>query len=125
MRFPAKKQLLHSIYLDVGRGTEFNVLFPMVGIEVQFSFGEGTNKLVIQDLDLVSGFRIDVAIFLQWGNTRDVTLHILDVGKELLVVRTWIYNVADVVIMGSSTCLLGFFLDLHVAMPVRSFLVST
>ena len=46
------------------------------------------------------------------GHTRAVTLHILDVGKELLAV---------VVFIGTSICLLAFFLDLVVTIPFSLF----
>ena len=122
VRLLAKKQLLHSIYLYVERWRRIYCVVSHSRYWSAVFFGEGTNKLVIQDLDLVSGFRIVDAIFLQWGNTGAVTLHIIDVGKELLVVGDWLtYHVADVVIMGSLTCLLGFFLNLLVAMSVRLF----
>ena len=60
------------------------------------------------------------------GATPELSHFISLMQKELLVVGARLtYHVADVVIMGSSTCLLGFFLDLLVAMPVRLFLGST
>ena len=60
-------------------------------------------------------------------------LHILEVGKEIFVIGTWFaYRVVDVVIMGTATCLLSYFLGFleqfqsaySTCFPEGSFLLS-
>ena len=64
-------------------------------------------------------------MFFQWGYTRSITLHILDVGKEcfffFFFFGAWFaYPIVDEVIMGTSTCLLGLFLNFLVAIAQES-----
>ena len=61
--------------------------------------------------------------FFSWATPE---LHILDVGKEIFVIGTWFaYRVVDVVIMGTATCLLSYFLGFLVTIPVSLDLDST
>lgn len=93
------------------------------GSEVMYCLVKGTDKLPIQNIHLVCRFWIADAIFLQWVYARAIAFHILDVSKELFVAGAWFaHRIVDVVIMGTSTCLLDFFLDFFVTNPASLFL---
>ena len=68
----------------LGGGAEFSI----VGVEKQSSLVKAlTNRSFKISTWSCSRFRNVDAIYVQWGYTRAIALHILYVDKEILVVR--------------------------------------